>query len=75
VDSASFSPADIDVVTGSWDGTARSWDVHFETMSTPDLIREACKRLGGISTLTRDQMRLAGYADSEPLVNVCKDAK
>jgi hypothetical protein len=54
------------------DHTARIWDVHFATMSTKDLLVEACmRRLPGRGTLTRDEMRLAGYPDSMPEIDVC----
>jgi hypothetical protein len=59
------------IVTGSGDA-ARIWDVHFATMSTKDLVTEVCtRRLRGFTKLNRDEMRLAGYADSTPEIDVC----
>jgi WD40 repeat protein len=70
--SAAFSPDGARIVTASGDNTARIWDVHFATMSTSDLVSEAClRRLRGLTTLTRDEMRLAGYADEVPAIDVC----
>jgi hypothetical protein len=41
-------------------------------MSTNDLVVEACtRRLRGITNLSRDQMRLAGYPDNTPVIDVC----
>jgi hypothetical protein len=41
-------------------------------MPAKGLLDEVCQhRLFGISTMTRDEMRLAGYPDSEPLIDVC----
>jgi hypothetical protein len=40
--------------------------------SAKDLIAEACaRRLGRLSILTRDEMRLAGYPDATPEIDVC----
>jgi WD40 repeat protein len=70
--SAAFSPDGARIVTASVDKTARIWDVHFAMMSTDDLIAEAClRRIRGLTTLTREEMRLAGYADDVPAINVC----
>ncbi len=72
VSSAAFSPDGSRIVTASDDKTARIWDVHFATMPAKALLEEVCQhRLVGFSTMTRDEMRLAGYSDSEPLINVC----
>jgi hypothetical protein len=47
-------------------------DAHFVTMSTKELVDEVCfRRLFGITSLTRDEMRLAGYADDTPAIDVC----
>jgi hypothetical protein len=41
-------------------------------MSTNDLLAEVCgRRLRALTTLTRDEMRLAGYPDSIPEIDVC----
>jgi hypothetical protein len=46
--------------------------VHFATMSTNNLVAEVClRRLRGLTTLMRDEMRLAGYADEVPAIDVC----
>jgi WD40 repeat protein len=70
--SAAFSPDGARIVTASGDKTARIWDVHFATMSTKDLVVEVCtRRLRGLTKLSRDEMRLAGYPDSAPEIDVC----
>jgi Tol biopolymer transport system component len=75
--SAAFSPDGSRIVTASGyrrDNTARIWDVHIQTMSTKDLLAQACARLAGLTKrLTRDEMRLAGYPDSMPEIDVCKE--
>src|SRR4029077_6759476 len=72
VSSATFSPDGSRVVTASSDKTARIWDVRFATMSPKGLLDEVCQhRLPGLSTMSRDEMRLAGYPDGEPLIDVC----
>ena len=71
--SAAFGPDGARIVTASGDNTARLWDAHFATMSTQDLVREVCtRRLRGFATLRREEMRLAGYKDSTPEIDVCK---
>jgi WD40 repeat protein len=70
--SAAFSPDGSRIVTASADQTARIWDVHFATMSTKDLVIEACtRRLRGLTNLSREEMRLAGYPDSTTEIDVC----
>jgi WD40 repeat protein len=72
VNSAAFSPDGSRIVTASFDGTARIWDVRFATMPTKGLLEEACtRRLGPLKKLTRDEMRLAGYPDDTPEIDVC----
>jgi WD40 repeat protein len=75
VNSAAFSPDGSRIVTASFDGTARIWDVRLQTMSANDLIAEACVRLAGLTKLTRDEMRLAGYPDSMPEIDVCSETE
>jgi WD40 repeat protein len=70
--SATFSADASRIVTASKDKTARIWDVHLATMPTKDLVAETCTpRLAGLSKLTRDEMRLAGYSDTIPEIDVC----
>jgi WD40 repeat protein len=72
VHSAAFSPDGARIVTASGHNTVRIWDVHFSTMAAKGLIAEACTRLlGSLTTLTREEMRFAGYSDSTPRINVC----
>jgi hypothetical protein len=40
-------------------------------MSVKDLLVEACACLAGASRLTRDEMRVAGYPDGMPEIDVC----
>jgi hypothetical protein len=40
-------------------------------MTTKGLLAEVCARLAGLTKLTRDEMRLAGYPDSTPEIDVC----
>jgi WD40 repeat protein len=61
------------VVSASADKTARIWDTHLQMMSLQDLLAEACARLAGVTKLTRDEMRLAGYPDSMPEIDVCQE--
>jgi len=72
VTSAAFSPDGARIVTASGANTARIWDVRFATMSTKDLVAEVCtRRLRGLTKLSRDEMRLAGYFDNTPELDVC----
>ena len=72
VSSAAFSPDGKRIVSASRDTSARIWDIQFVTMSTKDLLVEACtRRLRGLSKLSRDDMRLAGYPDQTPEIDVC----
>jgi hypothetical protein len=73
VQSAAFSPDGTRIVTASGDKTARIWDVRFATMSAQDLIIEVCtRRLRGMTKLNRDEMRLAGYPDTLPEIDVAE---
>jgi hypothetical protein len=40
-------------------------------MPVQDLHAEACARLAGLTKLTREEMRLAGYPESMPEIDVC----
>ena len=72
VNSAAFSPDGARIVTASSDNTARIWDVQFAMMAAKDLVAEVCtRRLRGLTILTRDEMRVAGYSDSTPEIDVC----
>ena len=71
--SAAFSPDGTRIVTALVDQTARIWDVRFATMSAQDLIIEVCtRRLRGMTKLNRDEMRLAGYPDTLPEIDVAE---
>jgi WD40 repeat protein len=71
--SAAFTPDGSRIVTASDDKTARIWEGRFASMSSKDLVTESCRRLGGLSTLSREEMRLVGYPDSIPEIDVCKE--
>ena len=72
VNSVAFSPDGKRVVTASSDRTARIWRVDLATMPVNELIAEVCgRRLRGLTTLSRDEMRLAGYPDETPEMDVC----
>jgi WD40 repeat protein len=69
--SAAFSPDGSRIVTASFDDTARIWDAHLQTMAVEDLLAQACERLAGVTKLTREEMRLAGYPDSVGEIDEC----
>jgi hypothetical protein len=68
---AAFNPDGSRTVTASGDKTARIWDVRLQAMPVQDLLAEACARLAGLTKLTREEMRLAGYPESMPEIDVC----
>ena len=72
---AAFSPDGSRIVTASRDNTARIWDARLLTMPPNDLLVEACLRLAGLTKLTREEMRLAGYPDNMPEIDVCTSAQ
>jgi hypothetical protein len=55
----------------SEDKTARIWDTPIATMATKQLMAEVCLQLHGLTRLTRDEMRLVGYAEDVPAIDVC----
>jgi WD40 repeat protein len=66
---AAFSPDGTRIVTAS-----NIRDMRFATMSTKDLVTEVCtRRLHnlGITKLDRDEMRMAGFPDDRPEIDVC----
>jgi WD40 repeat protein len=69
--SAAFSRDGSRIVTASGDKTARIWDAQLQAMSVKHLLEEACVHLAGITKLTREEMRLAGYPDSISEIDIC----
>src|SRR5262249_3462956 len=69
--SAVFSPDGSRIVTASADETARVWDAHLQMMAVKNLLAQTCVLLAGVTKLTREEMRLAGYPDSMPEIDVC----
>jgi hypothetical protein len=72
VNSAAFSPDGTRIVTASRDHTVRIWDSRLQTMPAIELLMETCAHIAGSTKLTREEMRLAGYADSIPEIDVCQ---
>ena len=75
VRSAGFSPDGLRIVTASLDKTARIWDAHLQMMTVKDLLAHACVLLASLTKLTREEMRLAGYPDSVPEIDVCTNGQ
>jgi WD40 repeat protein len=73
VNSAAFSPDGTRVVTATKDGTAliSGIGLNVSTISMEELLAKSCLWLRGVSTMTRDEMRLAGYPDDMPEIDVC----
>ena len=69
---AAFSSDGSRLITASRDKTARIWDARRPEISIPQLIVDACRhRLGRLSTLTRDDMQLAGFPSGTPAIDTC----
>ncbi len=69
---AEFSPDGQEIVTASDDNLTNVWRADFSEASSRDLVADICThRLGGVSKLTRDEMRLAGYPDAMAPIDVC----
>jgi WD40 repeat protein len=74
--SVGFSPDESRIVTASFDKTARIWDIRFDVMPAKQLLFEVCsRRLGPLTALTLDEMRLAGRPEGEPAIDVCRPAE
>ena len=72
ITSASFTPNGLQVMAVLSNNSVRIWNVGIDTMTPKHLLEDACKSyLEGKSLMTRDEMRLAGYPDSGPLIDVC----
>ena len=71
VQSAVFSPDGHRIVAAS-DFGARIWEVSSATATGRELVSKLCKEDPiGLSKLTRDEMRLAGYPEDAPEIVVC----
>jgi predicted oxidoreductase (fatty acid repression mutant protein) len=75
VQSAAFSSDGSRIVTASWDKTARIWDAHLQMMAVKDLLAQTCVLLAGVTKLTREEMRLAGYPDDVSEIDVCSSGQ
>jgi len=71
LESVAFNPEGSQIVTAS-EKTARFWNIKAATLSTEQLIAEVClRRQLGLTTLSRDEIRLAGYSNSTDVIDVC----
>ena len=68
---ATFHPDGSRILVASEDKTARIWEAPIATMSTKELMAGACLSLHGLTRLTRDEMRLVGYAEDATEIDVC----
>jgi WD40 repeat protein len=68
---ATFHPDGVRILVASEDKTARIWDAPIATMATKELMAQACLQLHGLTRLTRDEMRLVGYAEDASEIDVC----
>jgi WD40 repeat protein len=69
---AAFNAKGTQIVTGDEQGNARIWDANVVETPAKDLAAEVCThRLGNLTKLTTDEMKLAGYPDSTPPIDVC----
>jgi len=72
---AAFHPDGVRILVASEDKTARIWEAPIASTPTKALIAEVCLRLHGLTRLTRDEMRLVGYAEDVPAIDVCASNK
>jgi WD40 repeat protein len=71
--SAAYSLDGAHIVSASLSDPARIWDVRLTSLPVQDLVDEVCKRkLLGLTKLTSDEMRLAGYPESTTEIDVCQ---
>jgi WD40 repeat protein len=67
-----FDQTGAKVLAVSDDGPMVAWDVHLTGLSLATLLHEACaNRLRGVTTLSWEEMRIAGYPSREPAIDVC----
>ncbi len=70
--SAAFNAAGTQIVTGDEQGNARIWDASVVETPAKDIVAEVCShRLGNLTKLTGEEMRLAGYPANTKPIDVC----
>jgi hypothetical protein len=69
IEAAVFGPDESHIMT-KYLSQVRIWNVQFATMPTRALIIEVSNRLSGVSKLSREEMRLIGYLDNVPEIDV-----